>query len=68
MKKSYIGLTNDINRRKKEHESPSNWTREKKKYLYTAMQLMGLDDFEFHILHDNLSEKDACSLLGSKRN
>ena len=23
------------------------------------MQLMGLDDFEFHILHDNLSEKDA---------
>ena len=59
MKKSYIGLTNDINRRKKEHESPSNWTREKKKYLYTAMQLMGLDDFEFHILHDNLSEEDA---------
>ena len=59
MHKSYIGLTNDIARRKREHENPGNWLKEKKKYLYTAMQLMGLDDFEFHVLHSNLSEVDG---------
>lgn len=58
-KKCYIGLTNDINRRRKEHENPSSWVREKKKYLYTAMQLMGLEDFEFSILHTDLTEEEA---------
>lgn len=58
-KKCYIGLTNDINRRRKEHENPSSWNREKKKYLYTAMQLMGLEDFEFSILHTDLTLDEA---------
>ena len=58
-KKCYIGLTNDINRRRKEHENPGSWAREKKKYLYTAMQLMGLEDFEFSILHTDLTEEEA---------
>lgn len=59
LNKSYIGMTNDIKRRRSEHENPTTWQREKKKYLYINMQMFGLDDFEFKILHENLTEEEA---------
>ena len=52
-------MTNDIKRRRSEHENPTTWQREKKKYLYINMQMFGLDDFEFKILHENLTEEEA---------
>lgn len=57
--KDYIGLTNNVDRRRKQHENPAQWKKEKKKYLYTFMQLLGLEDFEFSILHENLTKEEA---------
>jgi hypothetical protein len=57
--KSYIGMTNNIIRRRREHESPVTWQREKKKYLYVLMNILGLEDFDFEILHSGLTEEEA---------
>lgn len=57
--KNYIGMTNNISRRRKEHENPTNWKRDKKKYLYVMMSMLGLENFEFEILHEGLTEEEA---------
>lgn len=56
--KDYIGLTNDVIRRRREHECSSNWVNSKK-YLYVYMTLMGIEDFEFTVLHTNLTKEQA---------
>lgn len=56
--KSYIGQTNNITRRRKEHENPISW-KNSKKYLYTIFAIQGLDTMEFSILYDNLSKEEA---------
>lgn len=57
--KEYIGMTNNISRRIAEHSNISNWQRERKKYLYTMFTVLGYDDFDLTILHQNLSENEA---------
>jgi hypothetical protein len=57
--KSYIGMTNNLTRRRKEHENMATWKREKKKYLYVMMSMLGLDDFQFEVLHEGLTEEEA---------
>ena len=56
----YIGETHDINERIKNHFSPTNYLREKKKYLYIIMRAFGNENFTWQILEENIpSEEEA---------
>lgn len=57
--KVYIGLTNDVARRRKEHENPVTWAKHPKTYLYTAFAFLGVSDFEFVVLHSGLTKEEA---------
>jgi hypothetical protein len=60
LNKYYIGMTNNIDRRRREHENPETWKNNRKKFLYTAMQFVGGPSmFEFTILHSGLTEEEA---------
>lgn len=50
----YVGETHDLDRRISEHFSPTNYLREKKKYLYTIMHAFGNENFTWQILEDNI--------------
>lgn len=56
--KCYIGQTNNISRRRKEHENPNNW-RKNKKYLYILFSIQGLESFDFIILYENLKKNEV---------
>lgn len=58
-KKSYIGMTHNIQERKGQHESPNCWRTQSTKKLYIAMAALGLDDFIFEMLHWGLTEEEA---------
>lgn len=55
--KSYIGMTCDIERRRREHENHA--VGKSKKFLYTMMDMLGLEEFEFEVLHTGLTEEEA---------
>ena len=59
--KCYIGQTNNLERRRKEHENPTNW-KKGKKYLYILFSIQGLESFDFIILHKNL-RKDQVDFI-----
>lgn len=50
--KSYIGLSNNIERRWSEHKNVSNWEREPKKSLYLAFKKYGIDNFLFEVIEE----------------
>lgn len=60
--KIYIGKSNNIERRFKEHQSPYEWSRTPNKPLYLAFQKYGLMNFTFDIIEDcediNLNERE----------
>ena len=53
----YIGSSNDVKRRWKEHKWPSSWKRCSNSQLYQDMQKYGIDKFEFEILAEVEIEK-----------
>lgn len=57
--KVYVGQTNNLSRRKREHESKTTWKRHKKKYLYIMFAMYGVDSFDYQVLHSELSKEDA---------
>lgn len=60
--KVYIGQTDNINRRKKEHISKAN--RGYKEKFYNAIRKYGIDNFEFSILYSfNSSSSSRLSIL-----
>lgn len=60
--KSYIGKSNDIDRRWSQHKSPYEWSRQPDSSLYLAFQKYGLDNFKFEIIEEckveELGEKE----------
>lgn len=60
--KIYIGKSNDIDRRFKEHCSTYEWSRTPNKPLYLAFQKYGIENFSFEIqeecLKENLNDKE----------
>jgi hypothetical protein len=60
LNKYYIGMTNNVERRRKEHENPATWDAHKKVYLYTAMRFCGgPSQMQFDVLHSGLTEEEA---------
>ena len=56
----YVGETCDLDTRIRDHFSPTNYLRERKKYLYTIMHAFGNENFTWQILEDNIpTELDA---------
>lgn len=51
-KESYIGKSNDIQRRWNEHRSPNEWKRNPNQRLYQDMKELGSDAFSFEILEE----------------
>ena len=47
---SYIGSSNDVRRRWKDHKCPSMWKRQSNNPLYQDMQKYGVENFRFQIL------------------
>ena len=47
---SYIGSSNDVYRRWKDHKKPSVWMRCPNNQMYKDMQTYGVDKFDFQIL------------------
>ena len=60
--KIYIGKSNDIERRFKEHLSKYEWSRTPNKPLYLAFQKYGVEKFSFDIIEecsiDNLNDRE----------
>ena len=60
--KSYIGKSNDIDRRWAQHKSPYEWSRQPDSSLYLTFQKYGLDNFKFEIIEEckveELGEKE----------
>ena len=48
----YIGSSNDVKRRWKEHKKPSTWKRFPNNQLYQDMQEYGKDKFVFEVLEE----------------
>ena len=46
----YVGSSNDVKRRWREHKRPSEWHRQPNNQLYQNMQKYGVDKFRFQIL------------------
>ena len=59
--KCYIGLTNNVTKRLAHHKNPTNWrsAKEKWKVLYMMFSMYGYENYEFSILHENLTKKEA---------
>lgn len=51
-KESYIGKSNDIQRRWNEHRNPNEWKRNPNQRLYQDMKELGPDAFSFEILEE----------------
>ena len=48
----YIGSSNDVKRRWKEHKKPSTWKNHPNNQLYQDMQEYGKDKFEFQVIEE----------------
>ena len=46
----YIGSSNDVKRRWKDHRCPSRWKQQSNNKLYQDFQKFGLDNFDFQVL------------------
>lgn len=59
--KCYIGLTGNLEERIRHHKSPSNWksSKEKWKILYIMFSLYGYENYDFEILHKDLTKEEA---------
>lgn len=59
--KHYIGRTGNLKRRIAHHSNRKNWLagKEQWKVLYMMFQSYGYENFEFSILHDNLTLAEA---------
>ena len=53
----YIGSSNDVKRRWKEHKYPSRWNECPNNPLYLDFQKYGIDKFEFEIIEEVEAEK-----------
>lgn len=60
--KCYIGLTGNLEQRINHHKNSTNWrsNKEKWKILYIMFSMYGYDNYEFSILHENLTKEEAC--------
>ena len=57
--KSYIGQTNNINRRFQEHKVQKNDSDGTSKLLHQAIKKYGLENFDFEVLEENIENYDA---------
>lgn len=59
--KTYIGLTGNLKDRFSHHSNPNNWrsNKEKWKVLYMMFSMYGYENYEFTILHENLTKTEA---------
>ena len=48
----YIGSSNDVKRRWREHKWPSTWNKHPNNPMYLDMRKYGIDNFEFGILEE----------------
>ena len=53
----YIGSSNDVRRRWKEHKIPSRWKNYPNSQLYQDMKKYGVDKFEFEVIAEVEEEK-----------
>ena len=58
---NYIGMTSNLSQRIDHHKNPNSWIskRENTKFLYLAFKNCGYENFNFSILHSDLTEKEA---------
>ena len=59
--KTYIGMTGNLKQRIAHHSNPNHWRtgKEKWKVLYMMFSMYGYDNYEFTVLHDNLTKEEA---------
>jgi hypothetical protein len=57
--KVYIGVTNNYERRIKEHFDPAYRKRDKKKILYKAMSVFEKESFEYGVIFNHLLKDEA---------